>query len=445
MTEQPGGGPGEPSSSPDPEPRAQLRRSRRNKVLAGVCGGLGRYFDIDPVIFRIVLGVLTVTGGAGLIFYGFAWLLIAHDGEEENEARRLLTGRVEGPALVAVLMALVGCGLFLSMLGNGGVLMFATLLTLAMAGSAYWSQRRRLAVTEPRRVTDPAVAHAVADAAPPETQAPPAPGGPSWWRNPIVKDGTTGPVGTGYLWGPDDTPTEAAVPLRRRSGTAGAPWAASPAPEPVRPRSGGIGGRVFLLALAAAGLGTGLTWNAHPLGASLQAGFACALAVFGLGIAVSAFRGRTGFGSVMLAVITAGLLAGAAVLPRDISTDWVREEWRPASVAAVQPRYELGSGIGTLDLSAVAVPKGETLSVAAEVGAGQLRVVVPKNATVEVRVQVGLGDIQLAGEAPADVDVAPERKTKTTLAPPEGTAPGGTLELDLKAAVGQVEVTRATS
>lgn len=407
-------------------------------MLAGVCGGLGRYFDIDPVIFRIVLGVLTVTGGAGLVFYGFAWLLVPHDGEEENEARRLLTGRVEGPALVAVLMALVGCGLFLSMLGNSGVLTFATLLTLAVAGSAYWSQRRRLAVTEPGRVTDPAAAHAVADAAPPETQAPPAPGGPSWWRDPIVKDGTTGPVGTGYLWGPDDTPADAAVPVRRRS-----PASAS-APDATRPRSG-IGGRVFLLALAAAGLGTGLTWNEQPLGASLQAGLACALAVFGLGIAVSAFRGRTGIGSIMLAVITAGLLAGAAVLPRDISTEWVREEWRPASVAAVQPRYELGSGVGTLDLTAVAVPKGETVSIRAEVGAGQLRVVVPKNATVKARIQVGLGDIQLPGDVPDDVDVAPDRDRTTTLSPPAGTAPGGTLELTLKAAVGQVEVTRATS
>lgn len=51
--------------------------------------GLGRYCNVDPVIFRIVLGVLSVTGGLGLIFYGFAWLLIPLEGEEENEARRL--------------------------------------------------------------------------------------------------------------------------------------------------------------------------------------------------------------------------------------------------------------------------------------------------------------------------------------------------------------------
>ncbi|MFE3283968.1 PspC domain-containing protein, partial [Streptomyces sp. NPDC059233] len=64
-----------------PDARPPLRRSRRDKVLAGVCGGLGRYFDLDPVVFRIVLGVLTVTGGVGLIFYGFAWLMLPQEGE----------------------------------------------------------------------------------------------------------------------------------------------------------------------------------------------------------------------------------------------------------------------------------------------------------------------------------------------------------------------------
>ncbi len=55
-------------------------------MVAGVCGGLGRYCDVDPVIFRIVLGVLSATGGIGLIFYGFAWLLLPL--EERTRTRR---------------------------------------------------------------------------------------------------------------------------------------------------------------------------------------------------------------------------------------------------------------------------------------------------------------------------------------------------------------------
>ncbi|PWS39883.1 hypothetical protein DKT74_35990, partial [Streptomyces sp. ZEA17I] len=132
-----------PGVAPPDAPRPQLRRSPRQKTVAGVCGGLGRYCDVDPVIFRIVLGVLAATGGIGLIFYGFAWLLLPLEGEEENEARRLLSGRVDGASLVALLLALIGCGLFLSMLGNRGMLAFAALLSVAVVGCSVWTQSRR--------------------------------------------------------------------------------------------------------------------------------------------------------------------------------------------------------------------------------------------------------------------------------------------------------------
>ncbi|TQK52387.1 phage shock protein C (PspC) family protein [Streptomyces sp. SLBN-118] len=422
-----------------PPEAQQLRRASRQKVVAGVCGGLGRYCDVDPVIFRIVIGVLSVTGGLGLIFYGFAWLLIPLEGEEENEIRRLLSGRVEGASLAAVLLALIGCGVFLSMLSNGGTLAFAAMLSLAVAGAAVWSQRRR--VTAPGGVPlDAGTAHAVAEA-PPETKAPPVRDSPSWWRDPIVKDGTTGPVASGYLWGPADAVAEAVpraeagVPLRR-------PTASAP-PQSRGPR--GIGGTVFLLALIAGGLGTGLSWDINPLGTSLQIGLACALAVFGLGLLVSSLLGRTGFGTVMMTMITAALLAGAAALPKDISTDWVRKGWKPATVAAVQEHYELGSGDATLDLSSLAVPAGQTLSTTAEVGAGRLKVVVPKNAPVTVRAETGIGDIRLPDDAPNDIDVSAGKERQRTLPAPAGTKPSGTVELQLEVGIGQVEVTRAAS
>ncbi|MGC5003327.1 PspC domain-containing protein [Streptomyces sp. DT203] len=429
-----------PGVAPPAAPGPQLQRSSRQKVVAGVCGGLGRYCDVDPVIFRIVLGVLSVTGGLGLIFYGFAWLLIPLEGEEENEARRLLSGRVEGASLIAVLFALIGCGLFLSMLGNGGTLAFSAMLTLAVIGCCVWTQRRRAAA--PQDPLHPAAAQAVADA-PPEVKAPPSPAGPSWWRDPIIKDGTSGPVGAGYLWGPADTVLDEGT-VRPRRAAADAPFRA---PERARADQGphSIGGLVFLFALIAGGLSTGLSWETHPLGTSLQFGLAAALAVFGAGMVVSTFLGRTGFGTLLLSVITAVLLAGAAVLPKDISTQWVREEWRPASVAAVQPRYELGSGVGTLDLTKVPVPKGDAVSTRVRVGAGRAVVVVPKAVTVQVRAKAGLGEIRLPADPPGDVDVSPAQNEHRTIAPPAGVTPAGTVELDLEVGIGQVEVTRAAS
>lgn len=415
-------------------------RAPRQKVVAGVCGGLGRYCDLDPVIFRIVIVVLTLTGGIGLIFYGFAWLLVPVDGEDENELRRLLSGRVDGASLIAVLLALVGCGLFLSMLNNGGTLGFATMLSIATIGAAVWSQRRR-ATLEEGGPLDPGTAAAVAEA-PPETKAPPTPGSPSWWRDPIVKDGTTGPMSPpGYLWGPDDEADDEAGGARREAGKRKGPGSTSCGRQGPR----GIGGTVFLLALVAGGVGVGRSWDSQPLGTSLQIGFAAALAVFGVGLAVSAFLGRTGFGTIFLTVLTAGLLACAAAVPKDIATDWARTTWRPAAVASVAPSYELGTGVGTLDLAGVDVPAGTTLRTKAEVGAGQLKVVVPRDVTLRVHAQAGLGDLQLPGEPKNDIDLAPAQERTRTVAPPKGVKPAGTLDLRLEVGVGQVEVTRASA
>ncbi|MFR0357757.1 PspC domain-containing protein [Streptomyces sediminimaris] len=418
----------------------RLRRDRRYKTLAGVCAGLGRQCDMDPVIFRITLVVLSAAGGIGLIFYGFAWLLVPYEDEEENEVRKLLTGRVDGQALTAVLFALVGCGVFLTMLRNGGVLAFAVVLSLLLAGAGYWSRQR--GTPDP----DPLAAQAAADA-PPEAQAPPVPAAyPSWWRDPIVKDGTHD-GGTGYLWGPRDSRDRdiaAAVNISRGTSwtdRAGLRTARAPAPKPRGPRW--IGGWLFLLALLAGGLGTGLTWKDHALGTSLQAGLAAALIVFGLGIALSAFLGRTGAGSVFLAVVTAALLAASAALPKDINTHWIRTTWQPAAVADLRPKYQLGSGVGTLDLSRLRVAKGQTVSTNAEVGAGRLKVVVPKDTAVRLSIDVGVGDIQLPGDGQKDVDVEPGKHKEVTLPPGGGNT--GTLDLDLRVGVGQAEVSRAAS
>ncbi|MFF6993701.1 PspC domain-containing protein [Streptomyces sp. NPDC008313] len=449
---RPGPGAEPPGTAPPGAPGATLgdmagdtagaprgfRRDRRQKMLGGVCAGLGRRCDMDPVIFRIVLAVLAATGGLGLIFYGFAWLFVPSDDEDENEVRKLLTGRVDGQSLAGVLFALVGCGVFLSMLNNGSVLAFAVILSLLLAGAGYWSQHR--GAPDP----DPLAAQAAADA-PPEAKAPPVPTAyPSWWRDPIVKDGSH-VGGTGYLWGPRDSRDRdiaAAVNIARGT-VPRRDVRASTVPRQRGPRW--IGGYIFLLALLAAGLGTGLTWEDHTLGTSLQTGLACALAVFGTGIAVSAFAGRTGAGSVFLAVVTAGLLAGSAALPENMSTHWARTDWTPTAVSDVQQKYELGTGVGTLDLTGLDLSKDRTVTTRVQVGLGRLHVIVPKDATVRLSADVGVGDIQLPGDGKKDLDVEPGKNKQVTLSPKGGGKDGGTLDLDLEVGAGLAEVTRATS
>lgn len=53
-----------------------LYRSHTNRVLGGICGGLGDYFGIDPVLVRLVWLLLILFGGLGLILYPIAWLII---------------------------------------------------------------------------------------------------------------------------------------------------------------------------------------------------------------------------------------------------------------------------------------------------------------------------------------------------------------------------------
>lgn len=54
----------------------RLIRSRGNRVIAGVCGGLGEYFGIDPVVMRIIWLVLLLGFGTGLLAYLICWLVI---------------------------------------------------------------------------------------------------------------------------------------------------------------------------------------------------------------------------------------------------------------------------------------------------------------------------------------------------------------------------------
>jgi len=50
------------------EPK-KLRRSNTEKVFAGICGGFGKYFQVDPVIIRVIFIFLALLSGFGIVFY----------------------------------------------------------------------------------------------------------------------------------------------------------------------------------------------------------------------------------------------------------------------------------------------------------------------------------------------------------------------------------------
>ncbi|MGZ5351987.1 MAG: PspC domain-containing protein [Actinomycetota bacterium] len=85
---------------PEESPRV-LRRSRGDRVLAGVCGGLGRYLGVDPVLLRIAFVVLAIAGGGGFLLYVVSWILIP----EERKGETLGTER---PSSVDTTRLIVG-------------------------------------------------------------------------------------------------------------------------------------------------------------------------------------------------------------------------------------------------------------------------------------------------------------------------------------------------
>lgn len=59
----------------------KLYRSTKNRMLAGVCGGIAEYFALDPTIIRVVFVLLAVFAGGGILVYIILWLLIPQEPE----------------------------------------------------------------------------------------------------------------------------------------------------------------------------------------------------------------------------------------------------------------------------------------------------------------------------------------------------------------------------
>jgi phage shock protein PspC (stress-responsive transcriptional regulator) len=143
--EEPGG---------DPRPR-RLTRSSTDRVLVGVAGGLGRYFGVDPVIFRIGFAASILLGGLGAFAYLLLAIFVPTDGETDRTQR--LGGRLKnlgfwralGLVVLAALavgglVALAGAAAFAVALGWGVataifiIAIGALLAVAAFRGGARW-------------------------------------------------------------------------------------------------------------------------------------------------------------------------------------------------------------------------------------------------------------------------------------------------------------------
>lgn len=126
----------------------QLRRSRSDRTLAGVCGGLAAYFEIHPAVFRVAFVVLTLLGGAGVLIYVAAAAVMPAEGQTDSFATATLRGlRDRRWPLVGLALVVVGGALALSRLAlwpGGDAWVF-----LLLAGALIlWIARRGLAAED---------------------------------------------------------------------------------------------------------------------------------------------------------------------------------------------------------------------------------------------------------------------------------------------------------
>jgi phage shock protein PspC (stress-responsive transcriptional regulator) len=124
------------ATAPLPEPpeapsSRRLTRSTSDRVIAGVAGGLGRYFSIDPVVVRIAFIVGAFFGGAGFIAYGAAWLLVPSDDGSSRGSNAAGVARRLGIALG--LLVLTGVAVVAGFAGaaSGGATTVAIVVIVA--------------------------------------------------------------------------------------------------------------------------------------------------------------------------------------------------------------------------------------------------------------------------------------------------------------------------
>lgn len=65
--------------------KTNLYRSQKDTVVAGVCGGLGDYLNVDPILFRVLFVLAFLIGGSGLLVYIILWIVIPSDNYIINE------------------------------------------------------------------------------------------------------------------------------------------------------------------------------------------------------------------------------------------------------------------------------------------------------------------------------------------------------------------------
>jgi phage shock protein PspC (stress-responsive transcriptional regulator) len=368
-----------------------LRRSRTQRVGAGVAGGLGEYFGLDPVLFRVLFATAAFFGGAGILAYLLAWAAIPEAGTEhaavDRWIRELRRRRV--PFWVVAVLA----GLFIWVIAFSWwapgpffpVLAVVVLLAVAVTRSSRKG----------------------------ESAAPPV----SLNKTERVADSTTS---SDWLRETRTWIDESKRARRERMRRA----------LPIK-----IATLTTLgVALLVLGLVDGLRGIVIPLY------FWVSLCIVGVGLLVGmAFR-RTPWSLLALlvpAILGTVAFAGSQARLHDGVGD---REWKPTAAPAAH--YRLAFGQGVLDLRQLpALDQPRTVRI--DLGAGQIRILAPKtmNLTVDANVHIGSVQVDHRSYPVREFDADGGFNYNRTIDPPSG-ATGQPITVDVHVADGNIDVER---
>ncbi|MBA3744326.1 PspC domain-containing protein [Sporichthya sp.] len=400
------------ASTPTP-PRApgprRFRRSKQDRTLAGVCGGLAESLGMDPVIVRVLMVVLTFFGGAGLVVYGACWLLMPEDDRESSLAEQAIARGRTGGLNAWPVLALAGVLALVVVLGAGTIIDDRGVLLIALVVV--------VGVLLARREND----------APPQAGAPPALAPSEPWASTAP---TMSSWSTTSSWPPAPTTETTALPPL-------------PPTEPARTSTGkaprSILGRVAFCGVL---LALGVLATIDLMGADVPASAypVVVVAGAGLGLLIGARYGRGRW------LIALGILGVLALPPTAFADEWqggwVDQGDRqivPVDAASVQPSYEYRGGRVRLDFGALDFA-GRDVRTEIRVGAGDLLITVPATVNVITELDLGAGSAEIFGEEHDGIGVGVEERDDGT----DG-AGGGTLTLDVEQGMGHMEVRRAAA
>lgn len=346
--------------------RRTLRTSPENRYIAGVAGGIARHLDVDPVLVRVLLVVLTLFGGAGILLYIACWLLVPEDGRADAPIR--LDERTRALALYAAagvsVLALLG-----NTVGHWGFPWPLAILAVIVLGIV--SQWDRLRAPRSRRSAQAATA-AAASAWP--TDSP-----------------TTPSMATPDAPAPPTLPT---VVMR----------------EPDPRKKGPI---LFWFTLALIALAEGVLGVVDAAGANIvgPAYPALAVGIIGVMLVIASVWGRGG-GLIFIGLVASLMLAGSTAAHKaGLDNHSHNVTYHPTTASAVLDHYDMKTGTLELDLTRVTDPQdlaGRTITLDGHVG--QIRVELPASIAADGHARVrGVGHVVVFGDEGGGFDSSLDR------------------------------------